>query len=326
MLVVAFVLLAPTEMRLPAGAMCPDAVNQGGVVHVVYGETQSAWYTRYGSDGRVRVNSKGGSVHAGGERGPKIAVSNGTISVVWQDDYRQGPKVWFARSTDGGKSFEPQRNLIDGKTPGLDHIAVAAAGNLVAVFWLDGRGGQDPDAPVTSTIWYSLSRDGGKTFGANQGVYSTDKMRACACCSFAVSMTADGKATIAYRSGIKNVRDIWLATGNVGINSFTLKPVSSSGWVLTECPMDGPRRSEKATAYMVQDNAYFKLDSGEPMLLGPGKYPNLVQTKDEDFVTWQNGSTLFWRWVRSGESGRISVDVPRATVVAGPDGKPLIIH
>ncbi len=236
--VLAAILIAPLEMKLPEGSLCPDAVNVNGIVHVAYQQNQNGWYTRYGSQDRVRINSTGGTVQAGGERGPKIAVSGDNVFAVWQGDYRLGPKVWFSRSADGGKTFETQRNLVDGKTPGLDEITVAAAGDLVAVFWLDGRTPEDAESPVTSGIWYSLSRDRGKTFGANQQIYTPEKVRVCSCCSLSVHMSSNESADIAYRSGIKNVRETYLLTGNIGTNSFRSRKVSTGYWVLGGCPMD----------------------------------------------------------------------------------------
>ncbi|MFI5387855.1 MAG: hypothetical protein ACHQ50_17245 [Fimbriimonadales bacterium] len=323
----AITVLAPIEMKLPIGAQSPDSVNVGGAVHVVYEESQNGWYTRYGGQDRVRINSALGSVQAGGERGPKIAVSGDRVYAAWQSDYRLGPKAWFSRSIDGGQTFEAQRNLIDGKTPGIDEVTVASAGDLVAVFWLDGRTGPDPESPVTSGIWYTLSRDGGRTFGTNQQLFTADKTRACSCCSFDVKMSSDETATIAYRSGIRNVREVYLLTGNVGTNTWSSKKVSTTNWVLAACPMDGPRRVDGATAYEIDGKVYVKEDSSlEPTLLGRGKYPSVLETPANVFAIWQDGGNLSWRWLKGGQSGKLPTGLSRAALAADPDGQPLIVH
>jgi hypothetical protein len=314
-------ILAPSEMRLPSGAMCPDAMVSGGQVHVLYGDGKDGWYTRFGLDSRVRVNSEEGTVHAMGERGPKIALGDGSVFAAWQGDYRKGPAVWFARTTDG-KTFEAQRNLIQGQTPGLDEVAIAANGKDVAVFWLDGRGGPDSEAPTTSTIWFSLSTDGGKTFGPNTKVVSDNNVRACACCTFKVDMQKDGWATIIYRSGIGNVRDIWKLQGNVPKNQWQSQRLTTSNWVFAGCPMDGPRCDGPSLVYSVEGKCYLSRGSGEPVLLGTGKYANVAG----DLATWQEGSTLHWRNLKSGESGTMGTGTSRVALVEGPDGRPLVIH
>jgi hypothetical protein len=322
----ALLLAAPVVMRLPDGARCPDAVADSGSVHVAYGDGQDAWYTKYGTDLRVRIDSDGGTVHAGGERGPKIAVGDKAVYCAWQGDYRKGPAVWFSRSTDGGKSFEPQRNLIQGKTPGLDEIAISGSGSLVAVFWLDGRGGKDTDAPTTSTIWYSLSTDSGKTFGPNQHITSDAKVRACACCTFLAEVHKDGWATVIYRSGIGNVRDIWRLQGSVQSNQWRSTRLTNSNWIFAGCPMDGPRCDGPSLAYSVEGKAFLTGNGAtKPLELGTGKYANVVSAGQE-FATWQEGTTLHWRYMSSGEAGTIDVGQDRVAVAVTPDKRPLIIH
>jgi hypothetical protein len=312
----AAVLIAPKEMKLPAGAMCPDAAVVGSKLEVVYGDGSDAWLTAYGTDGRIRVNSVPGHVHAMGERGPKIAAAGKGLYFAWQGDYRQGPCAWFTRSIDGGKSFEPERNLIDGKTAGLDHVGLAASGDDVIVFWLDARGGQDSEAPVTSTIWYSLSTDGGKTFSTNRQIQADRKLRACACCSMSATMNGTN-VRLVYRSGIANVRDIFVAEGDAAANQWSIRPVSKSGWVFEGCPMDGPRQSASTVVYSLDGSCY-----ANSVKLGEGKYPGIAG----NIATWQRGSELFWQSLAPRESGKIAVGPNRACVAMLPDGTTLIIH
>src|SRR4051812_42510469 len=94
----ALAILAPMDVRLPVGALCPDAKSFtgdfGGSNAVVYGDGKDCWLTQTGTSMRIKVNSEPGTVHAGGERGPKLAGGK-SMFVAWQGDYRQGPKVWF---------------------------------------------------------------------------------------------------------------------------------------------------------------------------------------------------------------------------------------
>jgi hypothetical protein len=320
----ALAILAPTEVRLPAGALCPDAKffagDFGGGSAVVYGDGKDCWLTDEGSKTRVRVNSEPGTVHAGGERGPKVAGTRQMV-VAWQGDYRQGPKVWFTRMIDG--KFEPQKNLVQGETPGLDHVAIADAGNNVVVCWLDGRGGQDPESPVTSTIWFTLSMDGGKTFGPNRQIKADQKIRACACCSFAVAFTGTD-LRIVYRSGINNVRDIWMIEGNPVMDRWKARPVSNSGWVYKGCPMDGPRFSGDSIVYTIYGTCYLQTMGKPATVLGQGKYPNVCQTANGLMTTYQRDGKVYWS--QGASSGVVDAGDARVGLSPSLSGKPLLIH
>ena len=302
--------------------MCPDGAfvtgDFGGVQAIVYGDGEDAWLA--GAEGglRIRVNSQAGTVHAAGERGPKIAGQR-PLYVAWQGDYRQGPKVWFTRMDSDGK-FEPQRNLIQGETPGLDEVAIAANGGRVVVLWLDGRGGPDADAPVTSTIWFTVSQDGGKTFGPNKEIKADQKIRACACCSLAASFVED-RLRIVYRSGIKNVRDIWILEGDPVANRWKVQPVSRTGWVFEGCPMDGPRLSGDNVVYTINGVCYMQALGKKPVSLGEGKYPNVLG----DLVSVQKGNTITWTSLRTKQTGSVEGNGSRASLVQTMNG-PAVVH
>lgn len=301
--------LALGVVRLPVGAVCPDAEG----TCVVYAQRGDA-YLR--SETPVRINSRPGSVEAGGERGPKIALAGPTLGVVWQDDYRNGAHVWFTRSADGGKSFSPQADLLEGKTPGIDHPAIAARGRRIVVLWLDGRSGPDPQAPTTSTIWYRLSDDAGATFGPMRELSANAKLRACACCSFDPTFEPDGTLKIAFRSGIESIRDIWTASGDAGTNHFVLERISRTGWKFDGCPMDGPRQSGRHIAYAVDGKCY-----ADGRLLGPGRYPNVRG----DLASWQEGRKLHWRNLTTGRSGVEDAGEDRACLTGGADGLEIVL-
>ena len=112
---------AITEVRIvpvPDGALVPDAmVDKAGVVHMVYGLNNNAYYQRSTNNGAsfslpVKVNSTGTVVTTMGERGPKLAAgADGVIHVVWADQWKPGVEVYvrYARSVDGGNHSTPAR-------------------------------------------------------------------------------------------------------------------------------------------------------------------------------------------------------------------------
>ena len=127
----------------PDKALVPDVVvDAKGVLHMVYGLGDDAWYVRSLDNGGtfsppVRVNSAGKVELTMGERGPKLAVgSDGSIHVVWADRWSPGAecRVRYSRSTNGGQSFEPVKQISP--MPGVDGATIAADGEgNVLVFW-----------------------------------------------------------------------------------------------------------------------------------------------------------------------------------------------
>jgi hypothetical protein len=323
-MLLALLAIQPIDVRLPDGMKCPSAAVVDSSVFISYGDGKDGYCMKYGG-AAVKINSEAGTVHAGGERGPKIAASENSVYAAWQGDYRRGPGVWFARSVDNGRTFEPQRNLMDAKSPGIDHVTVASQGKKVIVMWLDGRGGEDKNAPVTTTIWYRESGDGGTTFSPSAEI----KVRACACCTF-MPEYREGRLTIHYRSGVKNERDIWVVSGVPSTGDWKGGPVSETKWVLAGCPMDGPRRAPGGLVYTIDGVCYLKADGNVPTKLGPGKYPSIAATPSgPSIVTWQDGDVLHWKVFPSGPeaaSGEMRVGPDRAVVVAPREGQPLIIH
>src|SRR5262249_37896460 len=178
-----------TAVRVPDSGIVPDVALDGrGTLHLVYGKGMDAWYAQSRDYGRtfsapVRLKTRPEQVTVGGERGPKLARGTDRVmQVVWQGHYQKDGGIWVTRSVDGGKTFAPERNVLD-KTVGIDEPTIAAdmEGNVFVV-WLDGRLPQTPDNKVASPIFMARSTDNGATFGANEALKIDFPGRACSCC------------------------------------------------------------------------------------------------------------------------------------------------
>jgi hypothetical protein len=97
---------------------------------------------------------------------PGIGVDGqGTIYIAWRDGRKGNADIFFARSTDGGKTFSKNSQLNDDRGvayQGNPTLAVNTKG-LVAVAWSDARNGKDD-------IYITVSKDQGRTFSGNRRV------------------------------------------------------------------------------------------------------------------------------------------------------------
>ncbi len=305
-------------LRVP-GAEVPDvALDNAGTLHVTYGKDQpgEAYYVR-SADGKtftapVRLNRRAQTVTTGMERGPKIAVGkDGSIHVVWLGHYKLGGGAWYMRSTDGGKSFEPERNLVEPKY-GMDNATIAAdeCGNVV-VLWTGGLppAQPDPQSPAASPIVLVRSKDNGVSFTKNEFLKSDHPVtgRACGCCRLEARLVNE-TLYVAFRGGLKSVRDPFFLMGPVHGESFTCVPISADQWVTT-CPMMGipfqiDAKGRVLVSWMSDHKAYFAVTEGQgkftPKTAAPSSpaaqdFPlALANSKGEVFFMWTEGNRLVY--------------------------------
>jgi hypothetical protein len=232
-------------IRAPNHGEVPEVVlDAKGVLHMTYGRglPGDGFYVRSTDGGKtftepVRVNRRVGTVTTGMERGPKLALGkDGTIHVVWLGYYKNSGGVFYSRSTDGGKTFEPERNLLE-PVYGADNATVAADadGNVVAL-WTGGFPGtkEDPESPTASPIILARSTDNGRTFSKNELLKSDHPAsgRACGCCRLNAQVAGDN-LYVGFRGGYQNLRDPYLLRGPKAENNFHVVRVSKDDWEFT---------------------------------------------------------------------------------------------
>lgn len=321
-LAIAFLATSPSLadvrlVRLPKGGQVPDiALDAKGVLHVTYGDglPGDGYYIRSTDGGLnfsapVKLNSHAKMVTTGMERGPKIALGqDGAIHVVYLGFYKKGGAAWYTRSTDGGKTFEPERQLNQ-PDYGLDNATIAAdhKGNVV-VLWTGGFPGtkEDKASPTASPIVLTRSSDNGKTFSKNELLKSDHpaSSRACGCCRLEARMAGD-QLYVAFRGGYKNYRDPYLLTGPKTENKFTCVCVSEDKWE-SGCPMQGipfevSGKGDVMVSWMSADRAYFAKKDGPgqfekisaPRGNGAQSYPmSLKNAEGETLLFWREGNAI----------------------------------
>ena len=87
----------------------------------------------------------------------------GKVHVVWSDERNGRADVYYANSTDGGLTFNPNLKVSDGNvSAAVPSLAVDSAGTIFVV-WRDSR-----NATAGERIFLSRSYDGGESFEKSQ--------------------------------------------------------------------------------------------------------------------------------------------------------------
>lgn len=183
-------------------------------------------------------------VAADGELRPEIAFGqHGHVYVAWTSplDVPFAGHIRFARSTDGGRTFEPPVTVNDNReaiTHRFQSLHVAKDGRITLA-WIDKR---DLEAAKRTggnyrgaAIYYAVSEDGGKSFGANARLAS----HSCECCRIALTGDTDGRPVALWRHVFADgTRDHALA--RVGTEVAEPPRATAEHWKVNACPHHGP--------------------------------------------------------------------------------------
>ncbi len=92
----------------------------------------------------------------GESRRAQLLIEGNDVYIVWNDSTPGNDEVFFAKSTDGGKSFDKPINLSQNDGPSA-FPRLTVSGTNVYVVWYDY-------SPDQSDIFFAKSNDGGKSF------------------------------------------------------------------------------------------------------------------------------------------------------------------
>ncbi len=193
----------------------------------------------------IKVNAEAQKMSAHGEVRPKIAIGKDSeIYVTWMQNLptRFSGHVWFARSINGGKSFEKPIIVHQDRAEighGFEEISVAPNGD-VTVLWLDARdlvaAKQAGVKRSGSSIYYAFSTDAGKTFSHEKKLADN----ACECCRIATTSKPDSTVVVLWRHVFEgSERDHNIA--EIPIVGTKPEPhrATFGRWVIDGCPHHG---------------------------------------------------------------------------------------
>jgi hypothetical protein len=208
-------------------------------------------------DPPVRVNDIAGEARLGGELPPRVALvpgSGGTVPeiVVAYGSKTAGTAIKVSRSTDGGRTFSPAREM---QAPGAAgdrgwHAMTVDGAGAAHVMWLDHRG-MASDKAQSREHHEAAAMDGAAMAQRSGLYYRPDTAGAqerevlngvCYCCKVAMAASTDGFIVAAWRHVYAgNVRDIAFTISRDGGRTFAgAQRLSEDRWQLAGCPDDGP--------------------------------------------------------------------------------------
>lgn len=115
----------------------------------------------FGSDLPVSGSAASASIASLGQH--NVLVRGSRVFVLWEERRDGDPAVHFARSLDGGTTFEPEVRVSDGGPAELFALTADASGDRVFVLWRYGSSG-----PAGAGLYLDRSSDGGATFGVDR--------------------------------------------------------------------------------------------------------------------------------------------------------------
>lgn len=289
-----------------------------------------------------QVNADAEAIAAEGENRPKLAFGpQNQIYVSWTRSLETpfSGHVRFARSLDGGKTFDPPLTVNDNLEPinhRFDAMAVDTKGRI-HLAWLDKRdqsaATRKNEAFSGNSVYYAISTDNGATFSINRKLAE----HSCECCRVALDVEADGTPVVFWRQIYgRNVREFALLRVD---DQSTPVRVSHDHWEIAACPHHGGAISidarntyhlawfnngpERRGLFYAQSADKGKSFS-EPLVFGDfdaqAAHPHVLAIGSKQiYLVWKefNGQVSIIKAMRSDDSG---ARWSPATAIAQTDG------
>jgi hypothetical protein len=259
----------------------------------------------------------------GNRRGPRIAVHGDRVTVT-----AIGDELVAFSSTDGGKTWSGAVTINDVRESaheGLHDLGVSPAGELF-VSWLDLRNAK-------MELWGASSKDGGRTWNADQLVYKSPDKSICECCHPSVLFDREGHLAVMWRNSIEGARDMWLTTRAKGAATFTAaRKLGEGTWKINGCPHDGGTLvalgDGRFGAVAQRSGEIFAVSAdNKETMLGKGRQAVAVGGEGQITVVWNDGSDLVVvRDVRQPTPTKVAADARFPIIVAVPGKGPVLAY
>ena len=200
------------------------AVSPVGTVFIAYHDNRTGdanVYVARSTDGgatfgaSVRAND-GTGLNAAQGLPSLVADGLGNLFLVWQDERAGDFDIYFAKSTDQGRTFTSSVRADDGPRGSpqtAPRIALGAAGTLF-VTWEDGRN-------VDSDVYFTWSTNGGSSFAASVRVDDAGDSTTDPAYQYGpqVAESRTGLVAVLWHDGRRDNGDIYASTVQLGLGS-----------------------------------------------------------------------------------------------------------
>lgn len=286
--------VVPTPNRGIVPAVQYDAAADR--LHLLYLDGQDVFHVESADGGASfgaaqRVNDRPKFANGGLFRGPELALGGGTLHAIWYSrayeaklDQSQQGVMYTRRGADG--AFEPSRSPAGEPSDGY---SLAVRERQVSLAWHNGE-----------QLKLLRSDDGGQSFGA---AVKLDALP-CECCVTSQQITPDGAVLLAFRDRTDDRRDMYLTQVERAGPARKLK-LDVQSWVIKACPISGSTLllgARAATVVWERDGrvllarvALPDWQRGEPLDLGAGKYPIVLDNGRALLTAWVEGKELRWK-------------------------------
>lgn len=274
------------------GQMPQAEVDKNGIVHLVFGNGDSIFYSwsenEDNSFNKTELIAVLPGLAAAHMRGPQIAIT--TEGPVVLACNQSGNIYSYART--GEKRWASAVRVNDVDTVAKENLVSLTADNkkLLAV-WLDLRNGHNQ-------LEGARSEDAGKTWLNNQLIYKSPDTTICECCKPSVVMR-NGKTVVMFRNWLSGNRDLYIAESrDKGLSFSDAQKLGQGSWALNGCPMDGgaldlTRDNKIKTVW----NRKGKIYASEPGMaeteIGQGRGCTLTIAGSKTIYSWaENGEIV----------------------------------
>ena len=315
---------APVTAEFPG--VQPQLAGDGHRVGLVFGQGQTIVYAGSRDSGRtfsapVALASQG-RLALGMHRGPRVALTTRAVVVTAiLGDGRDDGDLFAWRSTDEGRTWSKPVRLNRVTAAAREGLhGMAAAGDLVAVTWLDLRASG-------TRVFAAVSGDGGATWSEDRLVYQSPSGTVCECCHPSVAVSAKGTVAVMFRNAIDGARDLHLAVSGDGGRTFGPAVKLGDGtWKLAACPMDGgavaiDSRGDVVTVWRREKDLFLARPGQAEERLGTGRDPVIAIAADgTSRVAWRGEAGLVVADPRRGEPKDLAEGGQAPALLALADG------
>lgn len=315
------------HMKEKSAALQPQlALGAAGRVWLVQGQ---------GADVMLARSDDGGATFApaakvvtvphlmlGNRRGPRIAAHGDRLTITVIAD-----ELLAFASADAGRTWTGPVTINDVPASAREglHDLTGGPGGELFVTWLDLRHGR-------TELWGAGSRDGGRTWSADELVYRSPEKTICECCHPSALFDADGNLAVMWRNSIAGARDLWMTTRAKGTAEFApARKLGEGTWKVAGCPMDGGRivalgGGAFAAVWQRAGEVFYSPPRGPEVRLGAGKQPVAALVRGEPVVLWQQGTDLVLaRGLGGGAPTKHAVDARFAVLLPSADGRSALL-